>query len=394
MGLVDLVVRSRALAPVVAATLAFVLAPIAPAAAATSPTTAVIDAVSCSATTSCMAVGDYGARGVSLSMYWNGTGWTALAPPNPAGTLSSYLASVSCTSTSDCVAVGDYTESGTVYQSLSEVWNGKAWSLVLPPQPPGAQLVVLGAVSCGASSACMAVGYYDTTATDELPLVEWWSGKSWRRITAPRPPAGSSLGLAAVSCTTASWCFAAGGYQSVANGNEPYASAWNGTSWIGSELPRPKGATSSIVDSLACASHTQCMAVGYSIASGAQPLLAERWNGSRWAVVAAPEPDGEMYSTLSSVSCAAGDLCVAVGSYGTPEVGAKTLGESWNGKAWSILDTPNPGGSKDSQLEGVSCASAAGCMAGGSQLHGSSLSLAESWNGKAWSILDTPNSAG
>jgi hypothetical protein len=394
MGLVDLVVRRRALAPLVASTVAFVLAPMAPAEAATSPTTAVIDAVSCSATTSCMAVGDFGARGLSLSMYWNGTSWSALSPPNPAGTLSSYLASVSCTSPRDCVAVGDYTESGTVYEALSEIWNGKAWSLVAAPQPPGAQLVVLGSVSCGASSACMAVGYYDTTATDELPLVESWTGKSWHIIAGPRPPRGSSLGLAAVSCTTASWCLAAGGYQSVANGNEPYASAWNGKSWDGSELPRPKGATSNMVDSVACASHTDCLAVGYSIASGAQPVLAEHWNGSGWSVLAAPEPSGETYSTLSSVSCTAGDFCVAVGSYGTPEVGAKTLGESWNGKAWSIVETPNPGGSRDSQLEGVSCTSTAGCMAGGSQLHGSSLSLAESWNGKTWSILDTPSSPG
>ena len=71
----------------------------------------------------------------TVTEHWNGKIWTVVARPD-AGTQNNHLSGVTAISATDVWAVGDFqtsTGSGTVFQTLTEHWDGTAWSIV--PQP-------------------------------------------------------------------------------------------------------------------------------------------------------------------------------------------------------------------------------------------------------------------
>ena len=83
------------------------------------------------------------------------TGWTIPPSANP-GSGSSVLNGVSCTTKTNCVAVGaEY--NGSVTQTLAEDTNGHKWSAVVSPSP-GTVSNFLTAASCANATRCTAVG--------------------------------------------------------------------------------------------------------------------------------------------------------------------------------------------------------------------------------------------
>ncbi len=117
---------------------------------------------------------------------------------------------------------------------------------------------------------------------------------------------------------------------------------------------------------ISCGSPSFCMAVGYDVsASGARHSLAERWNGSAWAVL--PTPPG---SGLGAVSCSSKHFCMTLGSGNHVE--------TWNGHAWHQSQGPRPG------LSQVSCISSALCMGVGVEQPDSELPWL--WNGRTWRV--------
>src|SRR5205823_6314005 len=138
-----------------------------------------------------------------------------------------------------------------------------------------------------------------------------------------------------------------------------------------------------------------CTAVGSSddTNSAVYGTLAERWNGSSWAIQPTPNPSGVYGSRLSGVSCSSASGCTAVGGYVTSSGIEVTLAERWNGTIWAIQPTPNPTGAKSSQLAAVSCNSASACAGVGTYTNssGTQVPLAERWNGTSWAIQMTPN---
>src|SRR5437773_2689182 len=68
-----------------------------------------------------------------------------------------------------------------------------------------------------------------------------------------------------------------------------------------------------------------------------------------------------------------------------------TLVEHWDGTAWSIVPSPNPG-SDNNYLQTVAAASADDIWAAGYYWNGSAdRTLTEHWDGTAWSIVPSPN---
>src|SRR5262252_1096547 len=59
-----------------------------------------LDAVACSSSTRCEAVGDHytGGAAVPLAEVWNGTRWALQAMPNPTGSIDTTLVGVACPS--------------------------------------------------------------------------------------------------------------------------------------------------------------------------------------------------------------------------------------------------------------------------------------------------------
>ena len=104
--------------------------------------------------------------------------------------------------------------------------------------------------------------------------------------------------------------------------------------------PEPRGAAASAMNGVSCPSGSACTGVGQFVAgSGVQLALAERWNGSNWAIQPTPNPAGSPSSRLFAVACPAADACTAVGA-----ADSKLLVERWGGARWRIQSAPVPAG--------------------------------------------------
>jgi hypothetical protein len=122
--------------------------------------------------------------------------------------------------------------------------------------------------------------------------------------------------------------------------------------------------------------------------------LTEQWDGTSWTVKASPNPTGSNDTQLAGVSCSSPTNCFAVGHSGSLSAStAKPLVERWNGTTWSIVSSPAPSGDTYSVLRGVSCSSGTRCFAVGSASSTDS-PLVERWNGSSWSIVATSPIAG
>ncbi|MDQ1478717.1 MAG: hypothetical protein QOE62_3946 [Actinomycetota bacterium] len=337
--------------------------------------------VSCSGTTSCFAVGRYPtASGSShpFSLRWNGTAWSIVAFPSPAGG-SGDVHDVSCVSSTSCVAAGaedDYVGAG---QAWIQSWNGTKWTAMA--HPSAGRYSSLGDIACPSSAACIAVGLYQPLSSSKLlSLTERWNGTAWS-ISAP-PAGGSQSQLEQVSCPTTTFCFAVG--HAVNTSLTPLAKRWDGTSWTIVALPRPAGSSNTTLTGVSCTSSTSCFAVGYYFASAnSVKTLTERWNGTAWTIVPSPNPANQN-ATLRAVSCHAATSCTAIGSGDKLRV----MVERWNGSVWAITN-----GMSDTtkNLQAVSCPAATSCIAVGSNGTGT---FARHWNGSMWATVATPNPSG
>ena len=353
------------------------------------------EGVSCTSATACTAVGgseDSSGAELSLAEDWNGSSWSVDAVPNPAGTTFSALAAVACISPQRCTAVGYSIGSSGQAVTLSEAWNGKSWSIQTTPNPSGATGSAFAGVACISAKVCIAVGLNQESETVEVTLAEGWNGKSWSIQTTINPKGAQNNGLLGVSCTSAEACTAVG-----QGGVGGLAERWNGSSWSIQATPDPSGAENTELSGVSCTSANQCIAVGFSYGSpGIETTLAEAWNGTSWSIQPSPNPSGSPESVLYGVSCTSASACTAVGYYTNSAGTDVTLAEAWNGTSWSIEATPDPSGAQESYLIGVSCTTAGACTAVGEYNDSSNaeFAMAETWNGTSWSIEATPEPPG
>jgi len=333
---------------------------------------AALSHVACASTTNCIAVGSYQDANLvsrTLTERWNGTKWTVVASPNPAGAKSSSLSGIACPAASSCYAVGTYTAQNKQQRTLAERWNGTKWAIVSSPSPSGHPALL--SVACRSASTCTAVG-----TAGKSTLIERWTGTKWAIVSSPSPSGAKSSALHAVSCPTASACFAVGNGVFASNpaNSRVFNERWNGTKW--SAQTSPVGASVSPLDSVACASSTFCVAAGSYEPLGPptiRPFL-EQWNGTVWTTTLPPVPSGSTASTFDHVACVSTMFCVAVGD---ATIGSQqTLIEQWNGTSWSV----EPGAVAGS-LAGVACTDAMHCVAVGTS---GGQTLVEQWDGMSW----------
>jgi hypothetical protein len=232
------------------------------------------------------------------------------------------------------------------------------------------------AVSCTPENACIAVGSYTNKANVALPLAERLNGTGWRILRTPHPAGAKGAALGGVSCAAGNACIAVGSYTNKVKIQVMLAERWNGTGWRILRTPRPAGAKGAALGGVSCAAGNACIAVGsYTNKVKIQVMLAERWNGSGWEILRIPRPAGAASTALSGVSCTSRTACIAVGSYYNSRAKVLvTLVERWDGARWRIRRTPNPAGTvmqrpigtQGASLSGVSCTSRNACIAVGS----------------------------
>jgi hypothetical protein len=264
-----------------------------------------------------------------------------------------------------CIAVGSYDKDSadTPTVPLAERWDGSSWSILETPSPtdvPGGTAVsYLNDVACTSSSACTAVGYY-TTSGGTFGLIERWNGGDWS--IQPNPGGVDNNQLHGVSCTGEQECLAVG---SAGDSGDAFSERWDGSSWEALATPTSGSSGSTLMD-VSCVTSSACTAVGESVGGNlVRSALAERWDGRAWAILETPDSLGRR---LVGVSCPAVNTCTAVGESNPtedPNRAPATLAERWNGSQWAVHPTPRPADYPFSLFTGVSCATPATCEAVG-----------------------------
>jgi hypothetical protein len=335
--------------------------------------------LSCASMSSCHAIGSAG-FGVTAVTSWDGSRWRTEPPSStPNQPAAGAVSSVSCASDGSCTAVGSYEDAFGSFHAVAVQQIGATWSI---HAIPGAGPTPFLKVSCASRTACVAVGGQGTQ------IVERWNGVGWSAQNAAIPPDAYSWQLDGVSCTSADACTVVGRVSPSGAPTATLAERWDGTRWTIQNTPNPVAATTqgTWLSGVSCTSAIRCMAVG----GGNATIQAEQWEGSQWSLQQTPASAAA--NGLGAVSCATEASCMAVGPGGPPQLGESPIADIWNGMAWSAQATPTPPHSKQSDLRGVSCASATACSAVGYYLpnSGNSLPLAESWNGASWIIQPVP----
>jgi hypothetical protein len=329
--------------------------------------------------------------------------WTIQHVPLPADGQSAGANGLSCLSASDCVLVGAYgTTSSADDLPLAEGWTGHAWSPEAVPSPAGGREISLNAVSCAAAGRCLAVGNYThgTGIGTEGLLAEQRDGTTWTaQTTFPLPAKGGGGSLSGVSCGTAANCTAVGTYGDPSGRHQAaLAEHWNGHLWTLKAVPVPSGVADSYLSAITCTSADSCLTVGSdkdSLNSAVVNLLAEHWNGSAWTFTSTPLPAGAVKGgAFDAVSCSSASDCTAAGLYWPKNtLYSYTLAERWNGSTWAIESTPSPGTTKliSDNLSAVSCASATSCTAVGTEVENGTTEfpVGEHWNGSTWAVQQT-----
>lgn len=367
-----------------------------------------LDDVACASASSCIAVGSYYDQQEvkhALSMTWDGEAWSLRSVPEPTGAGLSELSAVSCVGSADCVGVGSFVNGSEVTKTLAVAWNGSAWSIDATPEPEGAELSQLEDISCRPSEACTAVGQYIHSGEEKTLALRRNTAGEWSLQATPNQAGALSRALTSVSCSGGAHCTAVG---VVEQGRLELAVTieWNGTEW--SEQPidtEALGATAVSLTAVHCLSASDCNATG-SVSYGrsaARRNLAFHYNGTVWLVTEAGGYERRWTSVavtqarrvLDDVSCPAEARCFAVGSLKTDDGQQKAQVASWGGGSWDAEAAPLPSEASAARLRGVSCASADDCWAVGGYVDAERQKhiFAMSWDGVAWSIETMPTPA-
>ena len=272
-------------------------------------TSSQLQAISCTPPVACTAVGSAfdGVVTRALVETWDGRHWRIAATPDPPSGTSYALLGVSCTGQQSCLAVGD-TATTAGQSPLSEVWDGTIWRLLRTPRPASGNVNELEAVSCIRSTACTAVGF------GAMAFAETWDGHSWRLVSVAQPAGAMSTLLFGVSCSSATACMAVGSAVAM-QGVLPLADRWDGNTWSSSVMPLPSPqAAGSNPAAVTCTSASSCVAAGYYFQPNQHSTaFVESWDGVRWTDQGVPTPAGTVLSALNGVSCDRKG-CIATGS--------------------------------------------------------------------------------
>jgi hypothetical protein len=331
-----------------------------------------------------------GALAGGSSAALGGRTWTVKPTPDPVGAEISVLGSVSCSSARACTAVGSSAASLSSFTfPLAERWDGNSWRIQATPTPKGTSDTLYG-VSCPSARACIAVGSaFHSARRQNTALTEIWNGSGWRVQSVPAISGPSSL--YAVSCTSARSCVAVG--HTLGAPQHAIIERWDGNTWRIQAIPQLAKDTTLV--GVSCPQARFCTAVGWNTATGSARPLALSWSGENWQVQAVPLPRHAPAGLFDAVSCTSAKACTATGTdFSHP--GGPTLAERWNGKTWRVQRTPNPANislsSSEVALDGVSCSSAKACTAIGEYTpdHAAAYFI-ESWNGKRWRLEPAPH---
>jgi hypothetical protein len=264
------------------------------------------------------------AAGRTLIEHWNGTSWSIVPSPNPAAGVpgdADVLTAISGTGPGDLWAAG-WDNNGVTISLLFEHWNGSTWTAATSPTPlKSAQFA--NAITAISPDNVWAVGTDETRESQTLSA--HWDGTAWSIVPTPNlTHAGNAQNmLTGVSADGAGNVWASGLADNV-NGQNlrvPYVLHWTGAQWVMTKVPN-LGTEGSRLNGIQVLSPADAWAVGQTQESnGAILTLTERYNGSAWTIVPSPDP-GSLANlsdnSLDAVTTAGAGNLFAVGARETP----------------------------------------------------------------------------
>jgi hypothetical protein len=353
------------------------------------------NAVSCPSATECTAVGPYDSSDLPTAVTETSGSWgapTELTPP--LGAIASgkppVLSSVSCPASGTCVAVGIYALSSGAELPMLFTETSGTWSPVgaLPTpanvESGAGEAFAPTAVDCPSAGNCVVVGEYrgDDGLTHNFADTQT-SGGAFSAVQLPDVAGNSSttiVGVSSLSCTDTSDCTAVGEWfdESTFNIGTATWTESSGTWSTPTEVPTTGGGfTFFIAASLACPDATTCIAVGSEIgisSSGFYDLAAYAVETSGVWSTAVPMRVAYLYplaveSELNGISCDTAAVCEAVGSFDASTGVVASGAATWSNGKWSSFGYAHVRvkgkSSTDAALLAVSCASTTQCTSVG-----------------------------
>jgi hypothetical protein len=260
--------------------------------------------------------------GGSLTEHWNGHAWSSV--PMPAGPCdvfesSCQLTGVSADHTGNVIAVGTATlnAGGWVPAALAYRWTGSAWATL--PVSATVNAWALAHVATLSASDAWAIGTNLTTPT--AGGATHWDGTAWTTVATP-VLSTLPVTLNAVSGSSGQDVWAVGIAQSSGYHNQvrhSVAMHYDGTAWTAATLPDTGGIVDVSADSAADA---------WALGADGSVL---HFTGTSWAVAGA-QPLG------SKVIAATSPTDVWVGGIWN---GSSWAGSHYNGTAWTTTAIPS-----------------------------------------------------
>jgi hypothetical protein len=182
----------------------------------------------------------------------------------------------------------------------------------------------------------------------------------------------------------------ASGLAGLGAGTAAVAAAAGCQAWTGTQPPSP-GSSSNLLQGVTVLSPCDAWAVGSAIgAGGVSQTLIEHWNGTAWTVAPSPDP-GTIVNSLIGVRAVSARDVWAVGYYSSGADNT-TMILHWDGVSWKQVQSPSPG--SISRLYAVRVVSARDAWAVG--FHSTSGSaghrtLILRWNGSTWRQVASPS---
>ncbi len=135
--------------------------------------------------------------------------------------------SVSCTSSTSCVAGGNYQDGSNHTQAFVSVYNGSSWvDHEVAASLNAGNNALVNSVSCTSSTSCVAGGQYLDGNNHRQAFVSVYNGSTWvDHEVGAALNAGNYAYVNSVSCTSSTSCVVGGQYTDGNNNNRAFVSS-------------------------------------------------------------------------------------------------------------------------------------------------------------------------
>jgi hypothetical protein len=324
----------------------------------------VLAGVSAASATDAWAVGAYypGSSNVlaTLAHHFDGTRWTAYPLPN-VGVEENVLLAVSMPAPGSAWAAGYYVSGKFQQQTLIEHFDGNVWSVV-PSSSPGATQNILYGIAAISDSDVWAVGGEEDSNGLWHTLTEHWNGSAWSVVNAVDAGANGNQ-FYAVKALASNDVYAVGQQAGAGFPSQALIEHWNGTSWsvisspADAATPLPLGVTAT-ASSLTVAGEQETDTAPYTnyVAAGAPRSLAiqstpNAGTGENDLFAVATAADGSTWAVGWDINTTSGnhDPLILQGVNGV----------------WSLVSSPILGSGSDSGFAAITAIPGGGMWAVG-----------------------------